>query len=291
MARILLLGCSGQLGRELAAALQAPRLELIALTHAQLDITDAAALEQAFDSQVPDLVINAGAYTNVEQAEEQPEQAFAINAAAPGHMARLCGAAGIPLLQVSTDYVFWEGGPHLEHDPADARSMYAKSKLRGEHLVLEHCPRALIFRVSWLFGRFGSNFVKTMLRLGRTRTEVGVVCDQLGAPTPARALAEDVAGLIPRVLAPGFAEYGVYHYTGAPYCSWADFARAIFARISAMGLLDHEVRVRDLTTAEYPTRAPRPPDTRLDCTRLHEVWGIERPQWEHYLAETLQDGT
>lgn len=288
MAGILLLGGSGQLGRELAGELQRLGLPLTALSHAELDITDRAALAQACARHAPQLLINAGAYTNVEQAEAQPELAFAINAAAPGHMAQLCGEAGIPLLHVSTDYVFDHGGPHREGDEPQARGMYARSKLRGEQLVAEHCPRALILRVSWLFGRWGSNFVKTMLRLGRSRSEVGVVCDQLGAPTPARALAADMAGIARRLLAGEELACGLYHYCGEPYCSWADLARAVFAQAQALGLLDHEVTVRDLASADYPTRAPRPSDSRLDCTRIREVLGVARPQWAPFLAETLQ---
>ena len=288
MAGILLLGGGGQLGRELAEALGGCGLPFTALSHAELDITDRSALEQACARHDPQLMINAGAYTNVEQAEAQPELAFAINAAAAGHMAQLCGGAGIVLMHVSTDYVFDHGGPHREEDETQARSIYGRSKLRGEQLVAEHCPQALILRVSWLFGRWGSNFVKTMLRLGRSRSEVGVVCDQLGAPTPARALAADMAGLARRVLGGEELAGGLYHYCGTPYCSWADLARAVFEQARALGLLDHEVAVRDLASADYPTRAPRPADSRLDCTRIREVLGVEQPQWAPFLAETLQ---
>lgn len=288
MPRTAVLGAGGQLGRELELSLKARGHEVTALARADLDITDRAALEARLAELAPDAVFNASAYTNVDGAEDDRDRALEVNAHAPGHLASLCARQDIALFHISTDYVFDGRGPHAEDAPTGPSCVYGETKLMGEQLVLRAHGRALVFRVSWLFGRFGRNFAKTMLRLGRDRDEVSVVDDQVGSPTPARALAESLTLALDRVMEPDFGEYGIYHYSGRPYCSWAGFAQEIFACAGRGGMLDHEVRVQKIPSSQFKTKATRPSDSRLDCSRFERVFGQALPDWHAYIEETLR---
>ncbi|MBO6258961.1 MAG: dTDP-4-dehydrorhamnose reductase [Succinivibrio sp.] len=289
MSRILVTGANGQVGQELVNALMIQGYEVIAAGHADLDITSEAAVEGCVGETGIDAVINSAAYTAVDRAENDRTAAHLINAQGPRYLAAACQKAQIPLIHISTDYVLdtVRGEPHLETERPRASCVYGSTKLEGENFIKESGCNYLIFRISWVFGRFGRNFVKTMLRLGTEREEIAVVSDELGAPTPARAFAEALALIMGQVLQPNFKDYGIYHYCGTPFCSWSQFARDIFECADSLNLLPHAVNVRDISAREYGATAARPADSRLNTDKFSRVFGIAMPDWHDYLQETL----
>jgi dTDP-4-dehydrorhamnose reductase len=293
--RVLVVGRTGQVATELRARLPAAGHEVVALGPPELDLTRAGTIAAALDRLRPDAVVNAAAYTAVDRAEEEPERAFAVNAAGPGLLgeaaARAGKGGGIPVLHLSTDYVFdgAKGAPYAEEDAPSPTGAYGASKLEGERRLHAAHPRATTLRTAWVCSPHGSNFVKTMLRLGRERPELRVVADQRGAPTFADSLAEAAAALLPRLAsAPaGDARFGVFHLTGAPHTTWHGFAEAILAGAEARGLLRPAPRLVAIATADYPTRARRPADGRLDCGRAAAVLGLRAPDWRAGLDRCL----
>ena len=272
--RTLIFGATGQVARELARV--APMGGVVALGRAEADLADPAACAAAIGAYDVDVVINAAAYTAVDQAEDEPGRAQAINAEAPGAMARAAAAKGIPFLHVSTDYVF-DGAPGRawrEEDATAPLGVYGASKRAGEAAVLAAGGDAVILRTAWVFSSHGKNFVKTMLAYGRDRDEMRVVGDQRGGPTPARDIAEAL-WTIARARLAGEGAPGIYHFAGAPAVSWAEFARAIFA---ASGW-DRVPRVTAIATADWPTKALRPANSVLDCGAIARVFGIAQPDW------------
>ena len=246
------------------------------------------AATNAIASYRPDFVINAAAYTAVDKAESNRSAAFALNADAPREMAVASAAAGISLLHVSTDYVF-DGKAetaYRETDPCAPLSVYGASKLAGEIAVREHLPRHLILRTSWVFSPFGGNFVRTMLRLGSERDELGVVGDQVGGPTAAADIALALCRIVTE-MASGKGEYGTYHYSGFPFVSWHGFAERIFQQAGKLGLKTPD-SVRMITTAQYTTPAPRPGNSMLNCGAIKRDWGIEQPSWETALDRCIE---
>ena len=276
---ILLTGADGQVGRELAARLR-HRANLLAANRAALDITDRNAVFQAASSFRPELIINAAAYTAVDKAESDANTAYAVNRDAVRHLAEAAAAHGAAVLHISTDYVF-DGAadaPYHETDPVNPQSVYGKSKLAGEEALAAACPRHIILRTAWVFGTHGGNFVKTMLRLGRERDSLGIVADQYGAPTPAAAIADAVRQ-------PDFANWGIYHYSGSPYTSWHGFAERIFQAAAAQGILPAVPQLKAIATADYPTPARRPANSRLDCGKIQNTFGIKPADWQAALAD------
>lgn len=287
--RILVAGGDGQLGREFAD-MHVSGVELVRCSRSELDITDAASIERAFSAHAPDAVINAAAYTAVDRAESEPEVAYAINANGPGLLARAAEARGIPLLHVSTDYVFSGDKPVSqswnEQDAADPRSVYGASKLAGEEQVLAACTRALVMRTSWVFGRYGNNFPKTMLRLAAERDELRVVGDQWGCPTHAGDIAATLVKAAQALVA-GQLSAGVYHYAGAPVCNWHQFASAVIDLAHARGQLARKPVIHAIATHEYPVAAPRPANSVMDCSKLSQALGIDCPDWQQGLNKLL----
>ena len=282
---ILLTGADGQVGRELAARLR-HRANLLAANRAALDITDRNAVFQAASSFRPELIINAAAYTAVDKAESDADTAYAVNRDAVRHLAEAAAAHGAAVLHISTDYVF-DGAadaPYRETDPVNPQSVYGKSKLAGEE-ALAACPRHIILRTAWVFGTHGGNFVKTMLRLGRERDSLGIVADQYGAPTPAAAIADALVAIADAVRQPGFANWGIYHYSGSPYTSWHGFAERIFQAAAAQGILPAVPQLNAIATADYPTPARRPANSRLDCGKIQNTFGIKPADWQAALAD------
>ena len=282
---ILLTGADGQVGRELAARLR-HRANLLAANRAALDITDRNAVFQAASSFRPELIINAAAYTAVDKAESDANTAYAVNRDAVRHLAEAAAAHGAAVLHISTDYVF-DGAadaPYRETDPVNPQSVYGKSKLAGEE-ALAACPRHIILRTAWVFGTHGGNFVKTMLRLGRERDSLGIVADQYGAPTPAAAIADALVAIADAVRQPGFANWGIYHYFGSPYTSWHGFAERIFHAAAAQGILPAVPQLNAIATADYPTPARRPANSRLDCGKIQNTFGIKPADWQAALAD------
>jgi len=286
---IIVMGAQGQVGWELAR--RAPQLghTVLAWDQPELDITDADAVHQAVGASGADLVINAAAYTAVDQAEQEPERAFAVNRDGPAHLAAACAGLNIPLLHISTDYVY-DGAKlnaYVENDPATPMGVYGASKLAGDEAVCRLLPRHLILRVSWVFGVHGHNFAKTILRLAREREELRVVADQQGCPT----FAGDIAGALLE-LAGRSTEmdadnaWGVYHYCGEPATTWHGFASAIVEMARERESLPVKT-VTAITTADYPTPAARPANSVLDCAKLATRFGIQPPLWHEGLKTLL----
>ncbi|RWR08123.1 dTDP-4-dehydrorhamnose reductase [Paenirhodobacter populi] len=277
---ILVFGSTGQVATELRA--QEPGA--IFLGRDRADLTDPAACAAVIREIHPDAVINAAAWTAVDKAESEEEAATVVNGTAPAAMARAAAELGVPFVQISTDYVFDGTGsePFRPDHPVAPLGAYGRSKLAGEQGVLDAGGIHAILRTSWVFSAHGANFVKTMLRLSETRDKLTVVADQIGGPTPARAIAEACLA-IARQLAADPSKGGTYHFSGAPDASWADFAREI------MALAGRDTVVEDIPTSAYPTPAKRPANSRLDCTTTKKVFGIDRPDWKAELGDVLKD--
>jgi dTDP-4-dehydrorhamnose reductase len=285
--KILLTGANGQVGWEIAR--QAGNHSVLALDHAALDIGDATAVQATLTHSAAELVINAAAYTAVDRAEQEPERALAGNRDGPRHLATACAQRGIPLLHLSTDYVF-DGnkpGPYTEDDPIAPLGVYGRSKWEGEQAVRQTLAAHLILRVSWVFGEHGHNFVKTLLRLAREREQLRVVADQQGCPTYAGAIAEVLLALADRIATGQPLAWGTYHYCGTPATTWHGFAETIVRLARAY----EPLRVREvvpITTADYPTPAARPANSVLDCTRWQRTFGWAPQPWQDGLAAMLR---
>ena len=288
--RILITGGDGQLGREFADITDAA-VELIRCPRAELDITDPVSIEAALDLHQPQAIINAAAYTAVDRAESETAQAFAINATGPGLLARAAERRGIALLHVSTDYVFSGDKPigeaWSEQDACEPRSVYGASKLEGEKQVLEFCSKAFVLRTSWVFGRYGNNFPKTMLRLARERDELRVVGDQWGCPTHAGDIASTLVKAAQALLA-GRLPSGTYHYAGTPACTWYDLASYVIESAFTLGLLSHKPRIVAIGTSEYPVAAARPVNSALCCDQLCSLLGLVLPDWKPAVLSLCQ---
>jgi dTDP-4-dehydrorhamnose reductase len=277
--RILVFGKSGQVATELAR-----QADVTALGRDEADLSDPAACAAAIRAHAPEAVINAAAYTGVDKAEEEEDLATTINGAAPAAMAGACAELGIPFVHISTDYVFDGSGdaPRAPDAPTAPMGAYGRSKLAGETGVVAAGGAYAILRTSWVVSAHGANFVKTMLRVGPARGSLRVVDDQIGGPTPAA----DIAAACLKIAAhlaerPGDA--GIYHFAAAPDTSWAHFADTIFE------MAQLEVAVEHIPTTEYPLPAPRPLNSRLDCSTTEAVFGIPRPDWRAGLADILND--
>jgi dTDP-4-dehydrorhamnose reductase len=284
--KILLAGCAGQLGRELKRSL-ACLGEVIACDRRQLDLAQADSLRAAVRAMGPTVIVNAAAYTAVDKAEAEPAAADAINALAPGILAEEAKRMGALLIHYSTDYVFdgTKATAYTEDDTPAPLSAYGRSKLAGERAIVAAGARHLIFRTSWVFGLHGANFMKTMLRLGKERDELRVVGDQVGAPTWTRHLADVAALTLARKEIPD----GLYHLAAAGETSWHGYAEAIFAEAQRSGLMEKSPVVHRIASADYPLPAPRPANSRLDCTKFQRDFGLALPDWRTGLADCLAD--
>jgi len=285
---ILVTGAEGQLGTELVRQAPACGVFVTAPLLAEMDLTNYARVEEVFAAVRPAAVINAAAYTLVDRAETESDLAFAVNAAAPAHLARLCGRAGIPLVQVSTDYVFdgRKQAPYVEDDPVAPMGVYGRSKAEGEAAVRGTLREHLIVRTAWLYSPYGSNFVRTILRLAAEGKELRIVDDQLGSPTCAADLAEALLSIIRRLSSGGEIPWGTYHYCGRGITSWFGFARHILQTLKARRHID-TYRVVPITTREFPTAARRPAFSALDCSRIQAIFGIRLTPWQESVEQTV----
>ncbi|MCA9640078.1 MAG: dTDP-4-dehydrorhamnose reductase [Polyangiaceae bacterium] len=281
---ILLVGAGGGLGSALTATEWPEAVNLRALSRAALDVTDASAVDAAIGSAK--VIINAAAYTLVDAAESQQEEAFAVNAEGPRVLARIAAARGIPLLHVSTDYVFdgEASAPYTEEAPTNPLGVYGASKALGEEHVRELAPNHLILRTSWVFGPHGNNFVRTMVRLMGERESLSVVSDQLGCPTPTTELARCIRDLAMRCLSADV-PWGTFHLSGSPSTSWFDFAKAIAKAMQHHGA--KAATVQPISTAEYPTAARRPKSSVLDCSKAKGNLGLEIGPWAPAMHELV----
>jgi len=280
--RLLVFGETGQVARELARRCP-PDVEATFLNRRQADLADPERCAAAILSARTDAVINAAAWTAVDKAETEEALASTVNGTSPGAMARACAKRGLPLLHLSTDYVFDGAGnqPFRPTDQPAPLGAYGRSKLAGEEAIRASGARHLILRTSWVVSAHGANFVRTMLRLGRERASVRVVADQVGGPTPAAAIADALITAARTMMAGGHG--GTHHFAGLPDTSWAEFARAI------MHAADLPCVVEDIPTAGYPTPARRPLNSRLDCVSFVNAFGIARPDWRKGLADIISD--
>jgi dTDP-4-dehydrorhamnose reductase len=285
--RVLVTGGGGQLATELERAAWPAGIQGVVRPRAGLDITDPDAVAAALADDGIQAVINAAAYTAVDRAETEPERAFAVNATGPANLAAACARRGLPLIHVSTDYVFdgAKAGWYCEDDPIAPLGVYGRSKAEGERLIREALPRHVIVRTAWLYAAHGQNFVRTMLRLAAERPELRVVQDQLGCPTAAAELARILVAITQAVLQPGAACWGTYHGCGGGETSWYGFAQEIFRlRRERVGSAPHLVPI---TTADYPTPARRPANSRLDCGKLARGFGLTASPWPDSLKPVV----
>jgi dTDP-4-dehydrorhamnose reductase len=288
-ATVLVIGCRGQIGRELMAAQPSPGLSPIGLSHGDLDVTDRDAVRHVVARYRPMLIVNAAAYTAVDRAESERDAAFAVNSAGPGYLAQAAVDAGASLVHLSTDYVFDGAKPaaYTEDDPVRPLGVYGASKAAGETAIRERLERHVVLRTSWVFGTHGTNFVKTMLRLGRERDRLQVVADQWGCPTGAADVAEAILGIAHQLLIRSRADAcGTYHFAGRGSTNWYDFAEAIFER--AEPFWGRRPQVAPIATADYPTPARRPSISVLDCTRFDRTFALPRRPWTERLDTVVQ---
>ncbi len=287
--RILVTGREGQVVRSLIERAAATGHEVVPLGRPQLDLSaDPASIVRTIEALSPDVIVSAAAYTAVDRAESEQEPAFAVNARGAGAVAEAAAALDVPLIHMSTDYCFdgAKSTPYQETDAPNPTSVYGASKLAGEQAVCANQPDSAILRTAWIYSPFGTNFVKTMLRLAGDRDEVSVVADQAGNPTSALDIADGVLSVASNLLQSREPSLrGVFHMTAQGEATWADLAEAIFAASSAAG--GPAAQVRKITTEEYPTPARRPANSRLDCGKLERAHGLRLPEWRSSLGEVV----
>jgi dTDP-4-dehydrorhamnose reductase len=274
------------LGQELEQFAWPAGAQILQVDRSACDVTDPVMIGRTVLEAGPDVVVNVAAYTAVDRAESEPDVAMRTNAEGPAALARSCAEAGAALIHMSTDYVF-DGAkkePYVEDDAVNPLSVYGRTKLAGERAIRALLERHVIVRTSWVFSSHGSNFVRTMLRLGSRRQEIGVVTDQLGAPTAARDIARSVAA-IATAIDGDEGIWGTFHYSSAEPTTWAGFAQAIFGASRGCS----HVRVVPITSAEFGAPARRPANSVLDCCRIRGAYGIEQPSWRSAMTDTIDE--
>lgn len=285
--RILVTGWDGQVAQAMLA-LEAEDLHVLAVGRPALDLTDIGSIERVIAEVSPDVVVNAAAYTAVDKAESDEDTAFAINAQGAGNAAAAAADAGLPIIHLSTDYVFPgnKETPYVETDSTGPQSAYGRSKLAGELAVAETNPRHAILRTAWVYGSYGNNFLKTMLRLAETRDTLRVVADQHGTPTYAPDIASGIIAVARRLVSDANAPAGVYHMVSSGETTWAGFAEEIFRRSASLG--GAAAKVEPIGTADYPTPARRPANSRLDTTLFTKTFNHRLPSWQSGVERCLE---
>lgn len=284
---ILVFGAGGQVGQELLAAAKAQGAVVRGVTRAEADITDRDAVRRIIEAEQPRLVVNAAAYTAVDKAESEPDRAEAGNVVGPGLLAEEAERAGMPVLHISTDYVFdgTKTGAYTENDPLAPLGVYGRTKAEGEAAVRVANPRHVILRTAWVYGRYGNNFLKTMLRLAGERDRLRVVADQRGCPTATADIAAAILA-VDRTLARDPDLAGTFHFAGTGVTSWHGFAEAI---VAAQAPLTGKAPPVDLiTTAEFPTPARRPANSELSSDRFAQAFGYRAAPWQQRTRETVE---
>ena len=288
--RLVITGREGQVVRSIVERAAGSQFEIVPLGRPELELAgDPAAIRSAIEAARPDVIVSAAAYTKVDQAETEPEVAFAVNERGSRAVAQSANRLGVPLVHLSTDYVF-DGTkltPYVEEDPTGPTGVYGSSKLAGERAVLAEHGDCAVLRTAWVYSPFAANFVKTMLRLAGDREEVAVVADQRGNPTSALDIADGILRMATDLAAGSTpAQRGVFHMTGTGDASWAELAEAIFSAAAESG--GPSARVRHIKSAEYPTAAKRPANSQLDSTKLARVYGIRLPEWRSSLKGVVR---
>ena len=288
MARILVTGGNGQLATSL---LHAGGARVHRVGRPDFDFDRPETIGTAFRAAAPSIVVNAAAHTGVDVAESEPEASARANHDGPRLLAELCAEAGIPLIHVSTDYVYdgTKGAPYVETDPTSPTGVYGRTKLAGEEACLAAHPDTIVLRTSWVFSPHGRNFIKTMLNAQLKTSTLKVVADQHGSPTSAPDLADAILAIVDRIESDGFqpGHAGIYHAANLGFTTWHGLATATFEEAARHGRAMPDVAA--ITTADWPTPAARPPDTRLDCGKLERTFGVVMPEWRPSLARTVDE--
>jgi dTDP-4-dehydrorhamnose reductase len=287
--RVVVTGCQGQVACSLAERATGSDIEIVRLGRPEVDLAGPSAeIIAAITDANPDVVVSAAAYTQVDKAETDRDLAFSINEEGARSVARAAREADVPLIHLSTDYVF-DGAklaPYVENDPTGPTGVYGASKLAGEHAVLTEHSDSVVLRTAWVYSPFGTNFVKTMLRLAGDRDQITVVGDQLGNPSSALDIADGIIALARNLVASSDPnQRGIFHMAGAGEATWAEFAEGIFAASKACG--GPTATVRHIASADYPTVARRPANSRLDCSKLARVHGVRLPDWRNSIEQVI----
>ncbi|CAN0653711.1 dTDP-4-dehydrorhamnose reductase [Nitratireductor aquimarinus] len=289
--RIAVTGKNGQVARSLETLAQEnPHFEVVTLGRPELDLAHPHAARAVLSAAAPDIVVSAAAYTAVDQAEDEPETAYAVNASGAEAVAQVAEGLGVPLIHLSTDYVYdgTKDAPYVEDDVANPRSVYGETKLQGEKLVAAAHSSPIIIRTAWVYSPYGKNFPKTMLALAQNRDEIGVVSDQSGSPTSALEIARAIQAVAHKIVHDGGREFaGIYHFAGSGYASWHAFAEYVFDSSRRYG--GPSAKVKPISTAQFPTKARRPQSSQLDCGRFRSTFGYEAPDWRHSVDEVVSE--
>lgn len=288
--KVLVTGINGQVGQEFIQSSLADKynVEIIGYDKSSLNIADLATVQSVLNKEKPDVIINTAAYTAVDKAEEDTDLAYKVNEIGPKNLAEVCNSLQIPIIHISTDYVFdgETNSPYDETDLPNPTGIYGKSKLAGEVAIQQAHPMHYIVRVAWVFGAYGNNFIKTMLRVAEQRPELSVVNDQHGGPTWAQNIAETLLKIATAKTGSN-ANYGIYHYTGAPQTTWHTFAINIFEQAHNQKQITAKPSVIAITTQEYPTPAKRPHNSVLNCNKIKQQFNIEQSNWQVGLSNVL----
>lgn len=291
MRRVLVTGRGGQLATALGNALPAMGFDVISVGRPDFDFESPASISSLLAASPMDVVVNCAAWTAVDAAEDSEAAAFRANVTGPHEIARFCALVGVPLIHISTDYVFdgCKGAPYIEEDEPNPRSVYGCTKLAGERAALSASPMVIVLRTAWIYAATGRNFVRTMLRLGAERPELRVVADQYGNPTAAPDLADAIGTILGRIRETGWQERyrGVFHATATGATSWHGFAEAVFEDVAVRAKC--QPVIRPIATRDYPTKAIRPTDSRLDATRLASTFCVTLPAWRVGLNRVLRE--
>ena len=287
---VIITGANGQVGKEIVNLFASQKIPMLPFDRKGLDISDRSRVEEIILSEQPSLVINPAAYTAVDLAEKEQEKAFLINAEGVKNLADTCAKVSIPLFHISTDYVFdgEKDTPYSEDDQTAPQGAYGRSKLKGEKILRKILPEHIILRTSWVFGRYGKNFVKTILRLGSEREELRIVSDQRGCPTPAQDIAWVMKILAEKFLKEKILFWDTYHYAGTPGVTWFEFAQAVLEEAHSLGMLPKMPSLYAITTSKYPTPAKRPANSQLNCDKIRKTFGLEARSWRPGLIEVLK---
>ena len=282
--KVLITGCNGQVGHCLVNQFDLSP-DVLAVDRSQLDITDKSAVDKLVDAFKPDVIMNAAGYTAVDKAEDEVDLSYAINRDGAKFLAEAAERNSALIMHISTDYVFSgnKASTYSETDTTAPQGVYGASKLAGEQAVIAACSRHIILRTAWVFGEHGNNFVKTMLRLAKTRDTLGVVGDQFGGPTYAGDIASALITIAKAICDGNNDKYGVYHYSGLPHVSWSQFAQGIFDEAVEQAVMTQSPIVNSITTADYPTPAKRPANSTLDTTLIKDKFGLQASDWKKAL--------